>query len=140
MDWFLATVFGNFHTSTNELGCTQFTFVPETGGCVLNEGCPTLDIEGCPSCISGDVQCPVELCDVQGFCNGVIIGIYPAQPNAFYCAEHCQNTAFCKAWSFDASDGFCVTLESCESLDDSCTTCTSGVQSCDMIDNEDLSE
>ena len=34
-------------------GCDWFTFHPTDGLCVLYDRCPTLDIDSCPSCVSG---------------------------------------------------------------------------------------
>ena len=79
--------------------------------------------------------CILNICLVPfvlpGSCQGVLNEVLvAASVNA--CIEQCTGNLECEWWIFDSSDNFCTLLSSCDSVDASCATCTSGQSGCEV--------
>ena len=56
-----------FHTPS----CNWFTSFGEGGICNLYETCAFINEDTCPTCVSGEVECPI--CGLEGICQGAEI-------------------------------------------------------------------
>ena len=49
-------------------GCNWYSYNQQTQICEFLQDCDQIDSVGCPTCISGEVTCPIYQCDLQGLC------------------------------------------------------------------------
>ncbi len=53
-------------------GCTYYSYDNVGGFCSAYESCPLVD-DSCNSCVSGEADCPRNLCQLEGGCVGILV-------------------------------------------------------------------
>ena len=112
----------------NATECTCFTYNQANRECVEFSFYQTLDTS-CSTCYSGEPDCgEYQLCDVDGLCQGLLVG-YGSATSEADCLAQCQDEAACQFYSYREDDDSCALLETCDSTLD-CATCHSGARDC----------
>ena len=111
-------------------GCQYFTFYENEGGCFSFLSCTNLSTEGCTDCISGDVECEDQQCDLQGLCDGALVK-FDSTANKDLCILECQSIPECLWWSYNNDNGFCIMSADCLYLDSTYTNTQAGERACE---------
>ena len=117
----------NCHEDSN---CQWFTFDPESDKCHLYETCPTISASNCPKCISSETKCPGEKeCNTSGQCVGTVIGSTDEEDKDS-CIKACKRILGCEWFTYNLQDQICTLMKDCNSLNEKCQHCLSGLQYC----------
>ena len=78
---------------------------------VLSEG-------SCAQCVSGQRECQVAQCDLNGVCQGNLLG-HTVQPNGKACQDECKKQETCLWYSYGKTSRICFVFETCPNVDES---------------------
>ena len=125
--------------------CHFFTYAPDSQLCELLLNCVTVSDSVCPSCISGEVTCPI--CWVSGQCEGgQVVHITNANNNE-ECWQACQDfdslmtsqnvkkALPCNWLTFNKEHGDCSLQYDCPTLDETCEDCVTAERICEGDNN-----
>ncbi len=62
---YLQECLGNCKNTTD---CQWYTYLQSPNECELFRDCDTVSTDNCPSCISGEVNCTINECGLNGIC------------------------------------------------------------------------
>ena len=110
-------------------GCEWYSFDPSDGLCSAFSACPSLDIDGCAGCVTGEDDCDSYQCFVPGECLGNLIEHADVEGEV-ECLDTCKATEGCEWFTFLGDPGICLLYETCDVLEQGCQNCVSGENDC----------
>ena len=132
-------------------GCEWFTYYSDTKLCASLSVCLRLNNTHCgDNCVSGESECPENMCGVKGKClgrqdiffkihylysytyfllSGALEGIRQVKDNN-ECVQHCQKFDKCNWHTFDPDTKICYLTADCPALDKTCRNCVSSEKPC----------
>ncbi len=133
----------------NNEACKWFTFNAKVNFCELFETCNDITEESCEDCVTSQKDCDVYQCGLQGSCQ-----VKPVRNDCFsltwtwilqghiikqedvdtegQCLKDCQINMDCQWYTFNEDINLCLLFETCPTVDETCSTCTSGENGCSL--------
>jgi hypothetical protein len=113
-------------------GCKWYTFNKEDGNCEAFETCKKIANKDCPTCLSGQVECPLKSeCNINGKCEGTVFNIGHAN-NSRACHKECKHESECHWYTY--AEDICVLLKTYDELNEDCNNCVCGKKECHLVD------
>lgn len=110
--------------------CDCFTYYKDINECAEFSVCQSLNAT-CTNCFSGQHNCTEFYdCDIDGLCNGDLVGISTADTE-YDCLSQCEDNPACEYYAYRGDDGSCVLLKDCAVVNP-CENCHSGQRDCTL--------
>lgn len=93
-------------------GCNYFTHEQTGGLCEFLSNCTQVNSTLCPTCYTGERDCPQVICSHAGMCQGNLVREYYTDTEQD-CLEKCLNYFDCLWYSYYESVGYCVLTSDC---------------------------
>ena len=108
--------------------CQWYTFNTETNSCEGFANCKVFSSKIFPNCLTGQVNCMEDAdCFQKSLCIEEATSVSEEDASED-CLLRCRRTKDCQWFNFN--HGLCLTLNSCDTIDESCDSCLSGPATC----------